>query len=92
MWNSTAVTMSMVRPCTAKFTSPSWKSWFRFSMSLVILVMITPAFSSVKKSSDRRWRWAKILTRRSTSRPWPIRPVHATRAPLATAVTATATM
>ena len=28
-------------------------------MSLVIRVMITPAFSSVKKSSDSRCRWVK---------------------------------
>ena len=34
-------------------------------MSLVIRVMITPAFSSVKKSSDSRCRWVKTLTRRS---------------------------
>ena len=34
-------------------------------MSLVIRLMITPAFSSVKKSSDSRWRWVKTLTRRS---------------------------
>ena len=34
-------------------------------MSLVIRVMSTPAFSSVKKSSDSRWRWANTFTRRS---------------------------
>ena len=34
-------------------------------MSLVIRVMTTPAFSSVKKSRERRWRWVKTLTRRS---------------------------
>ena len=34
-------------------------------MSLVIRVMITPAFSAVKKSSDSRCRWVKTLTRRS---------------------------
>ncbi len=34
-------------------------------MSLVMRDMTTPAFSSVKKLRDRRWRWAKIFTRRS---------------------------
>ena len=34
-------------------------------MSLVIRLMTTPAFSSVKKPSERRCRWAKTLTRRS---------------------------
>ncbi len=34
-------------------------------MSLVIRDMSTPAFSSVKKSSDSRWRWAKTRSRRS---------------------------
>ena len=62
---------TIVRPWMANCASPSWRSCCRFSMSLVIRVMITPAFSSVKKSSDRRWRWVKTLTRRSfiTQRP-----------------------
>ncbi len=42
-----AVMTIMVRPCTAKLASPSWSSCCRFSMSLVMRVMITPAFSSV---------------------------------------------
>ena len=34
-------------------------------MSLVIRLMTTPAFSSVKKSSESRCRWRKTLIRRS---------------------------
>ncbi len=36
-----------VKACTAKLTSPSWKSWLSASMSLVMRVIKTPAFSSV---------------------------------------------
>ncbi len=34
-------------------------------MSLVIRLMTTPAFSSVKKSRERRCRWRKTVIRRS---------------------------
>ena len=34
-------------------------------MSLVMRLMTTPAFSSVKKSSESRWRWRNTLMRRS---------------------------
>ena len=34
-------------------------------MSLVMRLMTTPAFSSVKKSSESRWRCRKTLMRRS---------------------------
>ena len=34
-------------------------------MSLVMRLMTTPAFSSVKKSSESRCRWRKTLIRRS---------------------------
>ena len=59
-------------------------------MSLVIRVMTTPAFSSVKKSSPSRWRWVKTRTRRwcitrEASRPdaltwdrWAIEPMATT--------------
>ena len=56
---------TMVKPWMANWERPSWSSCWRFSMSLVIRLMTTPAFSSVKKSSERRCRWAKTLTRRS---------------------------
>ena len=56
---------TMVSAWMASWERPSWRSCWRFSMSLVIRLMITPAFSSVKKPSERRWRWAKTLTRRS---------------------------
>ncbi len=45
---------TMVSPWMASWESPSWSSCWRFSMSLVILLMTTPAFSSVKKPSERR--------------------------------------
>ena len=60
-----AVMTTMVSAWMASWESPSCRSCWRFSMSLVIRLMTTPAFSSVKKPSDRRWRWAKTLTRRS---------------------------
>ena len=44
---STVVTMTTVRPWTASWTKPSRKSSLSCSMSLVIRVMITPAFSRV---------------------------------------------
>ena len=59
------VMTTMVSPWMASWDSPSWRSCWRFSMSLVIRLMTTPAFSSVKKPSERRCRWAKTLTRRS---------------------------
>ena len=34
-------------------------------MSLVMRLMTTPAFSSVKKSSESRWRWRNTVMRRS---------------------------
>ena len=39
--------VTMVRPWSANWLRPSWRSCWRFSMSLVIRVMTTPAFSSV---------------------------------------------
>ncbi len=60
-------------------------------MSLVIRVISTPAFSSVKKSSDSRWKWEKTRTRKPYMSRSPRRPVCATRTPLATALTTTAT-
>ena len=56
---------TMVSAWMASWERPSWRSCWRFSMSLVIRLMTTPAFSSVKKPSESRWRWAKTLTRRS---------------------------
>ena len=58
-------------------------------MSLVIRVMTTPAFSSVKKSRDRRWRCEKTLTRRSFMTHAASRPVTRTRARWVTEVNAT---
>ena len=60
-------------------------------MSLVMRVMITPAFSSVKKSSDSRCRWVKTLTRRSFMTRAASRPVTLTWTRWASAVTATET-
>ena len=57
-------------------------------MSLVMRVMTTPAFSSVKKPSDRRWRWAKTFTRRSFMTQAASRPVTWTVKRWAAAVTA----
>ena len=57
-------------------------------MSLVIRLMTTPAFSSVKNPSERRWRWAKTLTRRSFITQAARRPVTLTCNRWATAVTA----
>jgi hypothetical protein len=51
-----AVITIMVRPWMANWASPSCSSCWRFSMSLVMRLMTTPAFSSVKKSSESRWR------------------------------------
>ena len=59
-------------------------------MSLVIRVMTTPAFSSVKKSSERRWRWVKTFTRRSFITQAASRPVTWTWARWATQLAATA--
>ena len=64
-----------VRPWTARLTSPSWKSWVRLSMSLVIRVISRPAFSSVKKSSDRRWKCENTRTRSEYMSFSPRRPV-----------------
>jgi hypothetical protein len=81
---------TMVRPWMANWARPSWSSCWRFSMSLVILLMTTPAFSSVKKSRESRWRWRKMVTRRSfithearrpVTRTWP----HCAAAEMATA-------
>ncbi len=69
---------------------PSWKSWVIDSTSLVMRDISRPAFSVVKNSVDRRWRWEKIRTRRAFSRRSPTRPVQAMRAQLATPLTATA--
>ncbi len=66
---------TIVSPWMANWANPSWSNCCRFSMSLVIRVMITPAFSAVKKSSDRRCRWVKILIRRSFITPAASRPV-----------------
>ena len=60
-----AVITTIVRPWMANWARPSWSSCCRFSMSLVMRLMTTPAFSSVKKSSESRWRWRKIVMRRS---------------------------
>ncbi len=45
--NSTTVTVTSVSAWTAMLTRPSWNSTASESMSLVIRVMITPAFSCV---------------------------------------------
>jgi hypothetical protein len=63
--NRMMVITTMVSPWMASWESPSCRSCWRFSMSLVIRDMITPAFSSVKKPSESRWRWANTLTLRS---------------------------
>ena len=76
--NSTTVMTTMVSPWMASCERPSWSSCWRFSMSLVIRLMITPAFSSVKKPSDSRCRWVKIVTRRSFMTQAAIRPVTRT--------------
>ncbi len=65
MVNKMTVMTTMVSAWMASWERPSWSSCWRFSMSLVIRDMTTPAFSSVKNPSERRWRWAKTLTRRS---------------------------
>jgi hypothetical protein len=44
---------------------PSWINCWRFSMSLVMRLIKTPAFSSVKKSRLSRWNWVKTRMRRS---------------------------
>ena len=69
--NSTTAMTTSVSPCTARLTSPSWNSVVSASMSLVMRVMSRPAFSSVKKSSDRRWKWENTRMRSSniSSRP-----------------------
>ena len=74
------VITTMVRPWMANWARPSWSSCWRFSMSLVMRVMTTPAFSAVKKSSDRRCRWENTLTRRSFITPAANRPVTLTSA------------
>ena len=51
-------------------------------MSLVIRLMTTPAFSSVKKSSERRCRWRKTVIRRSFMTHEARRPGHPGLAPL----------
>ena len=48
MVNRMTVMTTMVRPWMANWARPSCSSCWRFSMSLVIRVMSTPAFSSVK--------------------------------------------
>ena len=48
--NKMTVITIIVRPCRANWLMPSWMSCWRFSMSLVMRLMSTPAFSSVKKS------------------------------------------
>ena len=45
--NSTMVITIIVSAWTVSWARPSWSSCWRFSMSEVIRVMITPAFSSV---------------------------------------------
>ncbi len=77
MTNSTTAMTTSVSPCTARLTSPSWNSVVSASMSLVMRVMSRPAFSSVKKSSDRRWKWEKTRTRSSYMSVSPSRPVKA---------------
>ncbi len=54
MVNSTTVITTMVSAWRASCQSPSWRSCWRFSMSLVIRLINTPAFSSVKKPRDSR--------------------------------------
>ena len=63
--NRITVMTTMVSPCMANWARPSWRSCCRFSTSLVIRLMTTPAFSSVKKSRERRCRWRNTVTRRS---------------------------
>ena len=46
--NRTIVTKTIVRPWTANWTRPSCSSCWSASMSLVIRVIVTPAFSAVK--------------------------------------------
>ena len=55
----------IVRPWMANELMPSWINCCRFSMSLVIRLIKTPAFSSVKKSRLSRWKWVKTRSRRS---------------------------
>ena len=59
-------------------------------MSLVIRLMMTPAFSSVKKSSERRCRWRKMVIRRSFMTQEASRPVTRTWPHCAADDTATA--
>jgi hypothetical protein len=63
--NKKTVITIMVSPWMANWASPSWSSCWRFSMSLVMRLMTTPAFSSVKKSRDSRWRCRNTVMRRS---------------------------
>ena len=46
--NNTPATTTIVSAWMKNCAMPSWRSCWRTSMSLVIRVMITPAFSSVK--------------------------------------------
>ena len=78
---------TMVSPWMANWASPSWSSCCRFSMSLVIRLMTTPAFSSVKKSSESRWRWAEDLDPQVVHHPRRQPAGHLHLAPLGDAMT-----
>ncbi len=69
--NSTVTTKANVMPWTARLMRPSENSCWRASMSEVILVMILPAFSSVKKFIDNRWMCEKTRMRRLCISVWP---------------------
>ena len=84
--NNTTVMTTSVSACTAKFTKPSWKSWVRASMSLVMRVMSTPAFSFVKYPSDWRCKCENTRTRSWYMSFSPSRPVNAVRSQLAIAL------
>ncbi len=84
-----AVITTMVSAWMASWERPSWSSCWRFSMSLVIRLITTPAFSSVKKPRESRWRWAKTLTRRSFITQAARRPLTLTWKRWASAVAAT---
>ncbi len=77
--NRTPMRNTNVVSWTARLMMPSCSSSDSASMSLVMRVMIRPAFSSVKKSSDSRWMCENTRTRRSFISFWPRCPVSDVR-------------